>query len=201
MEKALGVRETKRRETHERIAEAGMRLFLERGYEETTLDAIAEAAGISRRTFFYYFASKDDILLTWNNAGAVPEALKVALIREASNSTPLEAANRCLVDMASQFESPESRTIDALLRSSDALRSRKDAIFVSLEADLANALMAAWPEEGQQAMCRTTAMIAMGVLRLAREDWLAGDTQRPLAEYLRNGFAAVHEVTNLDGVR
>jgi AcrR family transcriptional regulator len=196
MEKALGVRETKRRETHGRIADAAMKLFLERGYDETTLDEIADAAGISRRTFFYYFASKDDILLTWNNAGAVPETLKGALIREASTSTPLEAASRCLIEMASQFESPESRAIDALLRSSDALRSRKDAVFVSLEADLAATLMAAWPDEDQRAALRTVAMIAMGVLRLAREDWLAGDNERPLAEYLRYGFAMVHKVIN-----
>ena len=51
--KEKGLRERKRRETLHRIAEQGLKLFLSNGYEATTLDAIAKAAGISRRTFFY----------------------------------------------------------------------------------------------------------------------------------------------------
>ncbi len=58
-----GLRERKRRETLRRIAEEGLKLFLTNGYEATTLDEIAEAAGISRRTFFYYLKSKEEILL------------------------------------------------------------------------------------------------------------------------------------------
>ena len=51
MEEALlpeGLRERKRRETSRRIAETGLKLFLKNGYENTTLDEIAAAAGISR---------------------------------------------------------------------------------------------------------------------------------------------------------
>ncbi len=48
------LRERKRRLTLDRIAEVGLKLFVEKGYEATTLDAIAAASGISRRTFFYY---------------------------------------------------------------------------------------------------------------------------------------------------
>ena len=57
------------RKTLERIAETGLKLFSRNGYEATTLDAIAEAAGISRRTFFYYFKSKEEILLDWQMRG------------------------------------------------------------------------------------------------------------------------------------
>ncbi len=45
-----------------RIAGAARALFAERGYESTTVDAIAERAGIARRTFFRYFRSKDDAI-------------------------------------------------------------------------------------------------------------------------------------------
>ncbi|MEI7348728.1 helix-turn-helix domain-containing protein [Pectobacterium parmentieri] len=54
-----GVREKKRRDMHRRITEIGLKLFAENGYEATTLDAIAEASGIARRTFFHYFRSKE----------------------------------------------------------------------------------------------------------------------------------------------
>ena len=60
-----GARERKRRETRHRIAETALRLFLAHGFEGTTLDVIAAESEISRRTFFSYFKSKDDILLFW----------------------------------------------------------------------------------------------------------------------------------------
>ncbi len=50
-----GLRERKRTETHARIQAEAIRLFLERGFETTTLDDIAEAAGVSRRSLFHYF--------------------------------------------------------------------------------------------------------------------------------------------------
>ena len=49
-------------ETRGRIAGAAFDLFAARGYEGTTVDAIAERAGIARRTFFRYFRSKDDVI-------------------------------------------------------------------------------------------------------------------------------------------
>ncbi len=66
---AEGVRERKRRETRQRIAETALRLFLANGYENTSLDTIAAEAGISRRTFFSYFKSKEDILFVWQSGG------------------------------------------------------------------------------------------------------------------------------------
>ncbi|WP_235737237.1 mycofactocin system transcriptional regulator [Nocardioides alcanivorans] len=47
--------------SHAEIEQVAFRLFAERGFERTTLDAIAEAVGVSRRTLFRYFASKNDI--------------------------------------------------------------------------------------------------------------------------------------------
>src|SRR3954469_9136509 len=47
--------------SHAEIEAAAFRLFAERGFEQTTLDAIADAVGVSRRTLFRYYASKNDI--------------------------------------------------------------------------------------------------------------------------------------------
>ncbi|MDP9827433.1 TetR family transcriptional regulator [Kineosporia succinea] len=49
-------------DTGRRIAAAAFELFEARGYDGTTVDAIAERAGIARRTFFRYFRSKDDVI-------------------------------------------------------------------------------------------------------------------------------------------
>ncbi|MBW4331752.1 TetR/AcrR family transcriptional regulator [Stakelama sp. CBK3Z-3] len=72
------LREGKRRETRRRIIETGLKLFVENGYEATTFDMIARAAGISRRTFFSYFKSKDDVLLARERSG-FPQALHTAM--------------------------------------------------------------------------------------------------------------------------
>lgn len=55
-------RARKKRATKRAIYDAGVRLFMERGYNETTIDDIANAADISRATFFNYYASKAAIL-------------------------------------------------------------------------------------------------------------------------------------------
>src|SRR3712207_2319344 len=49
-------------EVRDRIGRAARDLFASQGYERTTVDAIAERAGIARRTFFRYFRSKDDVI-------------------------------------------------------------------------------------------------------------------------------------------
>ncbi len=65
---ATGLRERKRLQTRERLTKVAMELFLKRGFEETTLDDIAAAAEISRRSFFHHFASKEDLVLAWQDA-------------------------------------------------------------------------------------------------------------------------------------
>jgi AcrR family transcriptional regulator len=57
-----GLRERKKQKTRETIIKVALGLFVERGYEETTIAEIADAAEVSPRTIFAYFPSKEDIL-------------------------------------------------------------------------------------------------------------------------------------------
>jgi AcrR family transcriptional regulator len=58
-----GLRERKKQKTKEAIQREAMRMFQERGYDETTIEQIAEAAEISPSTFFNYFPTKEDVVL------------------------------------------------------------------------------------------------------------------------------------------
>ncbi|WP_046472083.1 TetR family transcriptional regulator [Allosalinactinospora lopnorensis] len=56
-------RERKKARTRRAIQEAALRLFLDKGYEETTVAQIAQAAGVSHMTFFRYFPTKEDVVI------------------------------------------------------------------------------------------------------------------------------------------
>lgn len=186
-ERPPGLRERKRHETFERIMEKGLKLFVKNGYEATTLDAIAQAAGISRRTFFYYFKSKEDILLAARHSG-FQEALRPAMLDEDPDQSPLEAVQKCLVKLASRYETKEFIIFDRLMELTELLRARKEAVFVETEQILLEAMCELWPSPARRDGLRLVAMVAMGTLRLALDKWRQNDAAHPLAYYVRQSF-------------
>jgi AcrR family transcriptional regulator len=189
--KKEGRRERKRLETLRRIAETGLKLFIAHGYEGTTLEAIAAAAGISRRTFFYYFKSKEEVLLAWQGSGFV-EALRPAMLEESPHQAPLDAVRHCLLKLISRYETKESIIVDHLLRSTEALRARKQAVYVDMEQALLGAMCELWPEPKRRASLQIVAMVSIGAMRLAMETWRQENGKRSLAKYLRESFATLN---------
>ncbi|HEY5332011.1 MAG TPA: TetR family transcriptional regulator, partial [Solirubrobacterales bacterium] len=63
--------------THEQLESIALELFAERGFEQTTVDDIATAVGVGRRTVFRYFPSKNDMV--WGGFEQVIERLRVHL--------------------------------------------------------------------------------------------------------------------------
>jgi AcrR family transcriptional regulator len=103
-----------------------VQLFLERGYERTTVEDIAAAAGMSRRSFFRYFPSKEDVV--FGEAGDVAER-----VAEAIRDRPAgEAAWACLRAVLREWQDathaaqPDLRTLQ-LIEEAPALRARLHA--------------------------------------------------------------------------
>ncbi|WP_210508935.1 TetR/AcrR family transcriptional regulator [Naasia sp. SYSU D00057] len=75
-ESATGLREKRRQETTLRISEAARRLTAEHGLHGFTIEQVCEQVGISRRTFFNYFPSKDDAIIGYPEDALDPEAVE-----------------------------------------------------------------------------------------------------------------------------
>lgn len=184
-----GLRERKRRETRQRITEAGVGLFIAKGYDTTTLDDIAAAAGISRRTFFYYFKGKDEILMSLQSG--MGDLAVAALRDEPADKRPLYAVRDALMKVCGSFAAEDMIAIDRLMRSSDLVQARKQASYVQHEQALFSALIEKWPESERKTGLRLVAMLAIGALRLSTDSLGREQGRRPLAVLLREAFDAL----------
>jgi AcrR family transcriptional regulator len=181
------LRERKRQLTLDRIAETGLKLFMEHGYEATTLDAIAAASGISRRTFFHYLKSKEDVLLE-HESGKFLHVLRPTFLKQSPKQSPIDAARKTFLALASTYQTEESVIADRILRSIETLRLRKEALLVQMEQVLAEAMYELWPDETRRPALRLAAMMAMGTLRFAKDNWRQEDAARPLTHYIDEAF-------------
>ncbi|MEX1827094.1 TetR/AcrR family transcriptional regulator [Luteibacter sp. CQ10] len=185
-----GLRERKRRETRQRIAEAGQRLFMIHGYDATTLDAIAAEAGISRRTFFAYFRSKDEIILFWQAADS--DRLVADLLRASPDASPLDAVRDIMVKHIAGYTTEEMTAVDDLMRSSEALLARKPAYYAELEHAIYEALAQVWRQPERQVALRMVAVVAVGAMRLTLQAWREQTgKRRPIAQMLRETFESL----------
>jgi len=181
-----GARSQKRRDTRRRIAEVGLRLFLAHGYEGTTLDAIAAEAGISRRTFFLHFKSKDEIVGAWQEAAW--DAILAELLTISPDEAPLDAVRRTLVRHVSRYEPDQMKAIDRLMRSSETLVARKQAAYASQEEALYAVLCEVWRQPQRRFGLRMVAMVSVGAMRLAVKAWGDHEGARAAGEVLDEAF-------------
>jgi AcrR family transcriptional regulator len=151
MKQASGLRERKKLRTRQALVEASLRLFAEKGYEETTIAEIAASVDVSTRTFFSYFTSKEDVVFFDHQARA-DEALRVIADRH-----PGEPVADLLLRLAHQ--SLRSAYLDTglaaelfpvrhrLIMSVPALRSRGLHLLFDTQRRLAEALHQAYADE------------------------------------------------------
>lgn len=88
-------RERKKQETRDALERAAIRLFAEKGYEQTTVEEIADAADVAVRTFFRYFASKQHVLFG-DVAYLRPQRLRDALHARPGDEPPLTSVRATL---------------------------------------------------------------------------------------------------------
>src|SRR5213083_78570 len=138
MNAELGLRERKKQRTRETIARAARELFAERGYHDTTLPEIAEAADVSTRTIFAYFPSKEDIL--FSDFPVVKEALAQALAARPEGEEALETVRQFILSSQSLEKSELEHQLSRCVDNDETLRSHLRARLAQLEDLIAAAI-------------------------------------------------------------
>ena len=119
---ALGLRERKKARTRAAIQRHALRLFEERGYEETTVSDIADAVEISESTFFRYFPTKEAVVM-WDGLDPLFEEAFQAQPPELGPVAALRRAIRAIFDQLPESELAEQRERWTLVMSVPQLRS------------------------------------------------------------------------------
>ncbi|MEU6970852.1 TetR family transcriptional regulator [Kitasatospora aureofaciens] len=167
---APGLRERKKAETREALRTAAARLFAEHGFGETTVAEIVEAAGVSPRTFFRYFDSKEDLLLpdlaesferlTQELARRPRKEPALVALREAVLAAVADAPQTTLVALAHPLEGAEELVTDRLVYAFVQLEGRltkllADRLPPGPDADLRAAVLAMTAMSAMRAVVRT----------------------------------------------
>lgn len=182
----MSLRERKKAQTRRTIQEEALRLFLSQGYEATTVEQIATAAGVSSMTFFRYFPTKESVVESDDY-----DPLIVRLIEQRpTEEDPLTALHRALgeglaVVYATEREALLVRT--RLILRTPALRARLWENQHSTERLLADALAARLDTEPTLSV-RVIAAAALAALTTALTLWVDSDGSTDLPALVDQAF-------------
>lgn len=190
-----GLRERKKERTRRAIADAALDLFERHGYAATTVEDIAAAADVSPRTFFRYFATKDEAV--FDEADEVQAAFG-PMLAERPPDEPLLASLRAVGSALltpGVVDEERFRRMLALAAVEPAVRNRYHALLGSIEQEIVRwaAERLGLPETALRP--RLLAAAAMAALRVATDAWLdapgteLGDHVTAAIDMLAEGLA------------
>ncbi len=192
-----GLREKKKERTRQAIALAALELFLERGFDETTVEQIAARAEVAPRTFFRYFTSKEDVLFLGQDAEN-REAERLLRSRP-PDEDPFDSLVRGAREILAQSRALLAHVLEsrALVSRTPALRARQ-LILQQETADLwFRGLAGKRTPKAERLRLRMMVAAFVGALGAAMDEWMArGAHGDPVAQVdlveraLRTGFGS-----------
>lgn len=169
-----------------------MELYLDPGYEQTTVADIAARAGLTSRTFFRYFADKREVLFAGSQEleAAMVEALETA----DPGASPMEAVGAALQAGARMLGGNQdfSRQRQEVIVANAELLEREVMKLASLAAALGAGLRRRGTSEPEASLAAQT---GIGVFRVAFERWTSGPPDRSLLRVMRDSLKRLKALT------
>ena len=187
-----GRRGRKRSQTRAALADAALRLFAERGYENTTVEDITDVVDVSSRTFYQYFPAKEDVLFTDIDHEPFLEAIRAQPL----DSSDLEAIRDAYISrQPSMDRSVTERTVlmKKALESTPTLQGRNFQLQSEFRIVIAGALAERRGLDEPDLGMTLTAAIAQAAMHLAYDRWAEADGNCDVRDELRLLFAMVEE--------
>lgn len=165
-----------------------LELFAERGFDETTVDQVAEAAGIARRTFFRYFASKNDVV--WGDFDSALEDFRGRLLAVPGSTSTVEGLTEAVLafnDLPPEAE-PQHRVRMSMVLHTPALQAHSTLRYAgwrAVVAEYAARRLGCRPEDFD---AQLLAHQALACCVAAYEQWLS-HPDRELKALLRDALS------------
>lgn len=186
--KSTGLRERKKLERRTRLADVAVELFERNGFEKTTIEQIAAAADLAPRTFFSYFATKDDLVLA-DYTDRLRRILE-ELDRRPAAEPAWEALRSSFATVADDYEAEESRIRRrfTIMATSPSVAARSLQLQAGWEQALADALTRRLEADPGDPMPRLLAATALAVMRASLQHWLLNIEDGPLPDLVQRSF-------------
>jgi AcrR family transcriptional regulator len=180
-------RQRKKAATRDRLRGCALRLFAEQGYDATTVEQIAAAAGVSHMTFFRYFRTKEDVALADSY-----DPLIASLIAQTPPAWPLTRRIRTvLVQGLRQIYGAERDSLLAqnkLIVSTPALRERLWAAQIATQQLILQALSASQDRPDPSFPDRVTVAACLAAATTAILTWVENDGTPDLPDLIEQAF-------------
>lgn len=190
-QKVTPIREQTRAVVRSLLARTAMELFAARGYDNTTVEEVAAAAGVSRRTLFNYFRNKEDLALSsLSEQGELIAARFAERPAEEDVWESLRAAFQVLVEI--EMSAGDRLEIVTLLFGNESLRAghaEKQARWQDLLAPLIEPRLP--PSEHRALEARAIAAAGITCLQAANEEWVRLQGKADVAELYETAVQAV----------
>ena len=175
-----------------RLEQAALQLFVERGFEQTTVAEIARRAGLTERTFFRHFADKREVL--FGGAGALRDLLVRTLASAPDSAPPIDAIAAALQAAGAVLQERReySRQRQIVIAANAELRERELIKLAALASALADELR----QRGvRDPVASLTAEAGIAVFKVAFERWINDTNQRDLPQLIRESLDELKAVT------
>lgn len=192
-----GLREAKKANTTQAIVDVAMELFRDRHFSDVSVDEIASAAGIGRRTFFRYFPTKEDIFLDRRRIDR--DFAATALREREPGEDDVGLVMRVLAEVQRRafavFKSQHQRELHRLTHSEPELAARSWLLMEDVREMLVAGLVNVESDPADVLRARVLASACIMVVDAGITTWIEGGMREDLAtileqgaEHLRRGF-------------